>query len=319
MRAAPDVTIVVVARDRWSLAPAHVNDLLARTDASVRCVLIDGDAPPAVATVFDRVARTGRAAVVRRNRFLASNEARNLGADGIRTEWIAFVENDATVSDGWLERLVAFGEARDATVVYPAFLQVEGGEPLIHGLGAELVCSGPPGSQRLREVQHHGGQRWRDVSPTLQPVERLQAEPHAFVLRRSLLESMGGFDEAFLSWYDHTDLALHMQRLGGTAWLVPDVTCTYRPPPPVAPSDFVTMALRWGRAWRQASIQRLCTVWGLDRDDPMWERRDNYRRAIHTRVPTPWTFFNQVLSHAVRPIEWAVARSWAKEAGTRTE
>lgn len=314
MRANPDVTVIVVARDRWSLAPAHLSDLLARTNPSVRYVLVDGAAPRAVAAAFDRLARTGRAAVVRRNRFLASNEARNVGAEGVRSEWIAFVENDCTLSDGWIDRLLEVGETRDATIVYPAFLQEEGDDLLVHGLGADLVLNGPKGSQRLREEQHHVGELWREIAPTLQPVERIQAEPHAFLMRRSLLESMGGFDEGFLSWYDHTDVALHMRRLGGTAWLTPDVTCTYRPPPPVAPSDFATMALRWGRAWRQASVRRLCTVWGLDLDDPWWELRDSYRRMIHARMPTPWTLFNQALGHVVRPIEWAVARSWARQA-----
>ncbi len=61
--------------------------------------------------------------VVRRSRHLAANEARNLGADGARTEWLAFVENDVVLSDGWLDALLTAAEARGAASAYPVYLQ----------------------------------------------------------------------------------------------------------------------------------------------------------------------------------------------------
>jgi GT2 family glycosyltransferase len=311
MSRVPAATIVIVARDRWSQAPAALDDLLARSDPSYPVVVVDGAAPTPVAGAFERAARTGRVRVSRRERFLASNEARNVGADGIRTEWIAFVENDTSLSTGWLDRLLSVGEEKDATAVYPAFLLGDD-DPCVHGLGSELTVTGPAGSQRLRERQHRVGERWHDVAPGLVPVERLQPEPHALVLRRSFLEAMGGFDEQILSWFDHVDVALHLRRLAGTAWLVPDVTCTYHPPPPAALSDLATFALRWGRPWYRASLRHLCAVWGLDPEDPQWEAHERYRRSVRSSVPTRWPKLNGALGRASVPLEWAIERSWAK-------
>src|SRR5205823_13887489 len=121
-----------------------------------------------------------------------------------------------------------------AATVYPAYLEDGPDGLLVHGLGADLELIGPPGRRLLHDVSSHIGWLWSDASDTLQPARRVQAEPHALVVRRQLLEDMGGLDEGLLSWFDHTDLALHHQRLRADAWLVPAVTCTYAPPPPVS-------------------------------------------------------------------------------------
>src|SRR4029077_20093621 len=110
--------------------------------------------------------------VNRRDRFLASNEARNVGADGAQTEWIAVVENDVVLSDGWLDTLLAAGEARDVASVYPAYLGRGRTGPLVHGLGADLDSDAPVGAQHLRERQLHIGRPWAEVSSDLVPAAR---------------------------------------------------------------------------------------------------------------------------------------------------
>jgi GT2 family glycosyltransferase len=310
---AGSVSVVVVARDRWSQAPATLERLLGQLDAAVPVVVVDGAAPPSVRSAFDRLADTGRVRVVRRNRFLASNEARNLGADGLDTEWIAFVENDVTISDGWLDRLLQVGTERQAASVYPAYLDGPEGVT-VHGLGAELTLTGPPGAQRLIEYQPHAGKRWSDVAADLVPVERIQSEPHIVLVRRSFVEEMGGFDEGLLSWFDHVDLALHHRRLGATAWLVPDVVSIYHAPPPVVRADIGTFVLRWSRSWFGASLEHLCAAWGLDPTDDGWGQHEWYRRTVRSGVPTRWSPLNRALSGLSVPYGRAVARRWARQA-----
>jgi hypothetical protein len=241
---------------------------------------------------------------------LASNEARNLGADGLRTEWVAFIENDVTMSDGWLDRLLAVAEERHATSAYPCYLEGPDGTT-VHGMGAELTVTGPQGARRLLEHQHHVGERWADVRPTVTPVARVQGEPHAMVMRRAFLEQLGGFDEEILSWFDHVDLALHHQRLGADSWFVPDVTCVYHQPPPLGWSDVSAFALRWGGDWYAKSLRHLCAVWGLDEADPSWAVHSRYRRFVHRQVPTQWTPVNALLALAADPAERLIARRWA--------
>jgi hypothetical protein len=263
-----------------------------------------------VAAALDRLSESGRIRIARRSRFLASNEARNLGADGVEHEWIAFVENDVEMSDGWLEALLAAGEARDAATVYPVYLQPQRDGLFIHGTGSELDVAGPVGARHIREHQHFVGRHWHEAIGEIEPARRIQAEPHAIVIRREMLEMMGGLDEGILSWFDHTDLALHHQRLGATAWLVPEVTCTYLGPGPIALTDLPSFALRWGADWYHRSLNHLCTVWGLNPNDSEWELHSKYRTYIRQSVPTPSRRVNTAIEKAATPFERIAARQW---------
>jgi len=306
----PTATVVVVCRDRWSLAPETVHTLLARTDSRHAVVVVDTGAPSAVGAAFDRLAAVHRICVVRRPEFLAGNEARNLGADGVRTEWIAFVENDTVVSDGWLETLLGLGERTAAASVYPAYLEPADPEPIVHGVGADLDVGGPEGRRFLREHQHHLGAPWSAVAAGLEPVARVQGEPHLLVMRREFLDAMGGFDEGLLGWFDHTDVALHHLRLSAESWLAPDATCLYRSPPPVSWSDLPSFSLRWGHEWFDRSLTHLCTTWGLDPNDGEWATHEGYRTAIRRGVYARWPRVSAVIDHAVAPIDRVVAQRW---------
>jgi GT2 family glycosyltransferase len=306
----PTATVVVVCRDRWSLAPNTLHTLLARTDPRHPVVVVDARAPRAVGAAFDRLAAVGRVRIARRPRFLAGNEARNLGADGADTEWVAFVENDVVVADGWLDALLAVGERTGAASAYPAFLEPADPAPVVHGLGAELEVGGPEGRRFVRERQHDLGRPWADVAPSLEPVARVQAEPHAVAMRREFLDAMGGFDEAILGWFDHTDVALHHLRLAAESWLVPSAVSLYRPPPPVAWSDRSSFSLRWGRDWFDRSLHHLCATWGLDPNDEEWDAHAYYRASVRRRAFTPWATVSAVVDRAVVPLDHVVAQRW---------
>src|SRR5690349_14066783 len=158
-------TVVVTARDRWSHAPATLDRLLAVTDARHDVVVVDARAPRRIAAEFDRRAASGRVRVARRDRHLAANQARNVGADGVRTEWIAFLENDVELSDGWLDRLIEVAESKGAASAYPAFIQDGRQGTFVHGLGADLeICtSGATGGlRRIRERQYDLNRPWSE-------------------------------------------------------------------------------------------------------------------------------------------------------------
>jgi hypothetical protein len=65
MGPAATATVVVVSRDRWSMATTTLDLLLARTDPRHPVVVVDGRAPRRVGAEFDRLAATGRVRLVR--------------------------------------------------------------------------------------------------------------------------------------------------------------------------------------------------------------------------------------------------------------
>jgi hypothetical protein len=306
---APRATVVVTARDRWSQTPATLDRLLGRTDPRHPVIVVDGRAPRPVAAYLDRLRDAGRIQLARRRAHLAANQARNIGMDGAATEWIAFVENDALPSEGWLETLIDAGEAQGAASVYPAFLQPGKHGPTVHGLGADLEIGGPEGARYVREHQHHLNRPWSEVVDRVEATPRVQSEFHTVVVRRELIEQMGGFDEALLSWFDHTDLALHHLRVGATAWFLPDVTCAYQLPTSVTITDLPGFLLRWSKDWYDRSLDHLCRVWGLDRGHAEWTSHARYRRHVRRGVPTPWRYVNAGVELAAEPLERLVGRT----------
>lgn len=302
----PDATVIVVARDRWTATPERVRHLIDTTGTHPVVVVAAGARPPVVRELvqLQRDDARGRVEVVPSDGFLPGNAARSIGASRATGEWLAFVENDVVMSDGWLDALLRAGVATGADVVFPAYLVPGPDGPVVHGLGCEIEVGGPPGAQWLRETQHQIGRRWDDVEAEVGETERVQSEPHCFVMRRSLHDDLGGLDPGLLGWFDHTDLGLHLRARGARSLLVPRATSLYDPPP-LALNDLPRFAKRWGVAWYQASLRHLCTTWGLDPCDGEWDGHASYRAAVRRSVPTPWPRVNGLLARVSAPLEGA--------------
>ena len=115
MSDAPRATVIVTSRDRWQPAPDALTRLLERTDPRHRVIVVDGGAPRNVSRAFAEIAATGRVEVIRRDRFLGSNEARALALEqGVSDDWIAFVESDSVPDAGWVDDLIAAGAVAES-------------------------------------------------------------------------------------------------------------------------------------------------------------------------------------------------------------
>lgn len=301
----PVATVVVVARDRWSGTPPLVQQLLGATESSHPVVVVASGVPARVRRDLDTVTVVDRVTTVEHLDFLPGNTARNLGAGAApaSTDWFAFVENDVVLDAGWLDTLLDRAIAAGADLVYPAYLQDTPSGPKVHGLGADVELVGAPGARRVREVQHDLGRPWVEVAPTAREAERTQPEPHCFVMRREFYDDLGGLDAHLLGWFDHVDLGLHVLDRGARSLVVPAVTCTYVPPPPLASVDYRSFVTRWGRPWYEASRRRICDTWGLDPDSPGWAAHAHYRHAVRASVPTPWRGVNRTLARVTAPLE----------------
>ncbi len=142
----------------------------------------------------------------------------NRGLTEARGEFVLFLNNDTQVEDHWLERLLeTFAQQPDAglvgaRLVYPdGSLQECGGMVLSDGSGWNLGRGDNPDKpdyQFLREVDYCSGA--------------------CIVLRRDLLESLGGFDEHYApAYYEDTDLAFKVRAAGLKVYVQPAVSVTH--------------------------------------------------------------------------------------------
>jgi GT2 family glycosyltransferase len=312
MSESPRATVIVTSRDRWRQAPATLSTLLDRTDDRHRVIVVDGGAPRSVSRAFGRVAATGRIDVIRRQRFLATNEARRIALDtGVSDEWIAFVENDSTPSDGWLDTLIDVARDTGAATTFPVYVWQHEGRLAIHGAGVDLELVDHPDGRRIVDGTEHWNEPWPESAGLIRDEPTPQAEPHCLVIRRDVLERMDGPDPELRGWFEHVDLALHHLDLGVECRRVTGVTCLYEPAVRLDPRELSTFLHRWGSDWYEASKRHLVRRWDLDPDDPKWDQHATYLRDVRREQMFPGRHrTNHAIERVLAPIEHLNTRRW---------
>ncbi|MCA1812849.1 MAG: glycosyltransferase [Halobacteriales archaeon] len=324
MSAEPAVTVVVVPRERFSAAARCLDALLERTPEPHRLVVVDGRSPPAVAAHLRARAAERGFTLVREERYLSPNEARNLGARGVRTEYIAFVDNDCLVQPGWLGPLLAAADASGASAAAPLILHGEPEHGIVHAAGGEVSAEtvGDLGVDRT----HHGF--LQPVASVALPGEAFATEClefHCMLVRTSALRAVGGLDEGLMSISEHIDLSLRLRARGGTLLVVPEARVAYLEPADLAGSDLGYFLLRWSDDWARRSVARFHATWGKGPDartQLRWVRRQ--RMLVLRR-------FGDFLPHKLETrgmrwvervwsrTEWPLNRAWVRLAGQHRE
>jgi GT2 family glycosyltransferase len=267
----PLVTIVVVPRERFSYCRTSLECLYANTQMPFRLVYVDGGSPAQVRRYLERQAEAKGFQLIRTNRYLSPNQARNIGLRGVTTKYIAFVDNDVEAAPGWLEALVKCAEETNASVVGPLYCIGKPVHEVIHMAGGEASIRVENGRRRLYEKMYFCDERVSEVRPQLGRRACELIEFHCLLARRQVFEELGPFDEAMLSTRDHVDFCLMVRDAGGAIWFEPNAVVTHAPdsiwpaePPSFSWSDIPYYLMRWSDAWGQASLSHFEQKWNLD-------------------------------------------------------
>ncbi|HSM84196.1 MAG TPA: glycosyltransferase [Nodosilinea sp.] len=264
---APQVTLVVVPRERFSCTQASLESLYEHTQMPFNLVYVDGNSPVAVQRYLAEQAEQKQFQLIRTDYYLHPNQARNLGAAAVTTPYLVFVDNDVIVTPGWLQALVDCAEATGAAVVGPLMCQHEPVHTEIHFAGGEThIWQDKTGRRRLREKMYGQGKTVAVLQPTLSRSETELAEFHCVLVRTAVLARLGGLDEQMLNTKEHLDFCMAVRELGATVYFEPASLVTYVPGPPLAWSDLHYYMLRWSDAWTLASLHRLRDKWQLSED-----------------------------------------------------
>lgn len=263
----PATTVVIVPREKFSATRRSLESILACTPAPRRIVYVDGGSPPRVARYLQEQAREHDLLLLRSDTYLVPNRARNAALSHVDTEFVAFLDNDVVVSDGWLAHLEACARETRAWLVAPLYLIGDLRSARVHCARGEC------------RIVDHDGRRWFHVRnpgsngplEAVLPACREEAEMveyHLFLARTSVFETVGPFDEIVASAREHTDLSLAVRAHGGTIWYEPAARATYLQPKWLRPSDLPYYVLRWSDAWIRRSYDRFAEKWSLSDDDP---------------------------------------------------
>jgi GT2 family glycosyltransferase len=232
-------------------------------------VYVDGGSPRSLKRYLERQRRHRSFTLVRTERYLTPNQARNIGLALAKTKYVVFVDNDVLFSKGWLKKLVACAEETDAAIVGPLYLEGESPADIIHMAGGEVRIETTPGGTRLLHEKH----RFAGIPLTAvqegfcrMPVDLL--EFHCLLVDRELIDRIGSFDEKLRSISEHVDFCMLARALGAGIYFEPRSVIRYLRPGKLARTDILYFMLRWSEAWTRASIDHLVQKWDLAPDAP---------------------------------------------------
>ena len=267
-------TVVVTQRERFGMTEESLASLYEHTsDADVICV--DGNSPRRIGEILKREAKERGFRLIRRDRFLTPNEARNLGVAAAETEYVVFVDNDVLYTEGWLDRLVACADETGAEVVAPLTCQGLPAHTEIHHAGGDYAPGGdmagffeqdPEMGRAFDEVMHGHAEKVSDWDGKLRRQETGMCEFHCVLARRDVFDRIGPLDEKMLSTKEHIDFSMSVKAAGGRVMLEPSSVVTYVFPcraRPLNTEDWPFFALRWSDAYGQRSLEHFIAKWGL--------------------------------------------------------
>jgi GT2 family glycosyltransferase len=259
----PAVTVVVVPRERFSRALESLERLYEVTDTPFDLVYVDGRSPRKVRDHLRAASEEHGFTLLREERYLAPNRARNLALPHVHTPYVVFMDNDLLVTPGWLDALVDCAEETGAWAVGPLYFEGDPGDELIHMAGGSIEFSGEAGRRTIRTTHHHQHVRLADA-PALGRGACDYLEFHCALVRTDVFGRIGALDEGLLSSREHLDLCLRITEAGGTVWFEPASQVTYLSPPPVPLGDIPYYWLRWSDAWSRASLEHFSETYGID-------------------------------------------------------
>lgn len=272
----PRVTVVSVTRERFSPTQRSIDSVYADASVPFEMVVVDGGSPARVRKALERDARARGYEIVRSDRALSPNEARNRGLERVGTEFVVFLDNDVVVSPGWLGKLLECADETGAEVIGPLTCI---GEPLgerIHFAGGEVHVDeerdGDTVTRHVRERMWLPNQRVAKVHDQLRRRQCELAEFHCVMARTDLFERIGPFDEEMYNTREHLDFCMEVAKVGGKVYVEPDSVVTYIQQTPRRPSDVAFFMLRWSDDWERRSLLRFREKWDLA-DDDFFQRR----------------------------------------------
>ena len=263
MTAAPQVTIVVVPRERFSNAKRSLSSIYENTPFPFELIYVDAGTPSPVSHFLQREAEQKEFRLLSASSYLSPNQARNLGCRHVRTKYTVFLDNDALVAPGWLEALVRCAEETGAWVVGPLCLIGEVERQTIHMAGGKIWITEEHDGRFFYDDHYLFDVRLADVQVPLRRQQWDYVEFHCMLVRTEVFDRLGPLDEKLLSLYEHIDLCLGVRNAGGSVYLEPRAVMSYIPPPPCEWWDLSYFMLRWSEAWNLASVRHFCDKWAL--------------------------------------------------------
>jgi glycosyltransferase involved in cell wall biosynthesis len=306
-------SIVITQREGFSRSRESLLSVLTHTPKPYELIYVDGASPPEVRDELRRLSEERGFRLLRHERYLSPNEAREAALPFVSGEYTAFLDNDVLVAEGWLEGLLTCAAETGAGVVAPLYLELLEGVERLHMFGGHCRIVESAGD-RMLEVTHDG--RKGQARQSFTRIQTEHIEMHGFIIRTALLSSLRVFDPEIPTIPENADFCLTVLQAGETLWIEPRATVTVVLPTEVPEPDRGFYRMRWSDGWIDSGFTRFREKWGLSGFQPVLDsqrrwavahRMVSHEDALHRRLGIP---SDSILNRWVlAPLERAM-RGW---------
>ncbi len=321
----PQITLVITQRERFSYTAPSLESLYENTTTPFKLIYVDGNSPTPTKRYLEQQAQAKGFRLIRTEKFLAPNQARNLALSEVDTKYVVFLDNDVLFTSGWLAKLNQCAEETGAWLVGPLYCEGKPEDQIIHMAGGLAHFRDKQGRRQFFEQHRWSRKSVEQVRSQLQREETELIEFHCVLVRTEIFDKLS-LNEKFLSTGEHWDLCLEVRENGGTIYFEPNSIISYVAPPPFAWSDLPFFFLRWSEAWNRDSLNYFREKWNLSPEDPclkghyIWLNRHRQRlirESIRQYLPfKKGAWLNQ---HILMPLEKQLNKFLVRQSAHKNE
>ena len=286
----PSTTIVVSPRERYSSLIYSLKSLFASVDASVPIIVVDAGSPKSVRQDIEKLKLTRPFKHIKLDYPLMPNEARNIGARHVETEYIIFTDNDIEYTSNWLEELEKSAIQYKTDAVAPLTLIGPSDKKKIHHAGGIIIKNKNNNQLQIKEIHRFADQYLIDCEDKLRNSDMIfhdVAEFHCVLMRRSAYDAIGGLDERLIT-QEQIDVGLRFKELGLRMSFNRKSIITYRAYDSFTLEDLQYHFFRWSDRLAKNSVEAFNQSWNTNQNVKkirfMWIRKHR-ERAIATAFP----------------------------------
>lgn len=225
-------------------------------------ILIDCNTPSKYLSQIKKVIENKpNVTIIHSDTYLQPNQSRNLVLANTKDEYVAFIENDCFVSDGWLSKLIAACEEYPAMVAMPLLFDGASWRRKVHH-DRNIV--------NIRSWKE-GGKTYYEFIPNLGISKRYKEknrervwsiETHFMFFRRKVFDVIGPFDEC-LNTREPVDISLALYRANIPIVFEPTARVNFYNPPPVYKDELPFYNFVWDLKRGATSNEYLAKKWNI--------------------------------------------------------
>jgi GT2 family glycosyltransferase len=200
----PQISVITALHNCVELTRSYLDSLRSTlADLDWELILVDDASRDATPELLEELSSDPRITCIRNPVNLGYAASNNLGASAARAPILALLNNDLTLTPGWIEPMMTCLATQESCGIV-GNTQINPRNQLIDHAGVFFGLDGMP-----RQARKH-----RAKGPAAEFTEWHAVTAACMLLRKSTFDEAGGFDEGYRNGFEDIDLCVRLKQLG---------------------------------------------------------------------------------------------------------